>query len=142
LTGRPAVVPRWAPDGFQLAGVTVGGALPPVGSNPESRDVVAVAYRRGYDTFTVTTRVADPAGRPPVKGWQNPLVDGTYLPDRTDATPLVGGVLDGRTARVGIYPLVWPHLWAETDELVVTVAGDLTRSELVRVAQSLVPHAG
>jgi hypothetical protein len=30
-----------------------------------------------------------------------------------------------------------PHLWAQTDELVVTVGGDLSRAELVRVAESL-----
>jgi hypothetical protein len=141
LTGRAPAVPRWAPDGFRLAGVTVAGSLPAVGSNPESRDVVTLAYRRGYDTFAVTTQLADPAGGTALTGWRNPLVNGTYLPDRS-ATPLVGGLLDGRTAQVGIYPLVWPHLWAWTDDLVITVAGDLTRSELVRVAQSLAPHTG
>ncbi|HZG96010.1 MAG TPA: hypothetical protein VEZ46_14990 [Mycobacteriales bacterium] len=140
VTGRAPAVPRWAPDGFQLTGVTVAGSLPTTGSNPASRDVVTLAYRRGYDTFTVTTRLTAPATGPAGDGWRNPLVDGTYLPDRTDPTPLVGGLLDGRTAHVGIYPLVWPHLWVEAEDLVVTVAGDLTRGELVRVAESLTPH--
>lgn len=30
-----------------------------------------------------------------------------------------------------------PYLWAMTNRLVVTVSGDLTRAELLRVAESL-----
>jgi hypothetical protein len=34
-------------------------------------------------------------------------------------------------------PRATPHLWALTDDLVVTVGGDLSRAELLRVAGSL-----
>jgi hypothetical protein len=32
-----------------------------------------------------------------------------------------------------------PHLWAFHDGLLVTVSGDLTRSQLLRIAESLEP---
>lgn len=47
------------------------------------------------------------------------------------------GALSGVEANLLIVPLAIPHIWALTDELVVTVAGDLSREELVRVAESL-----
>lgn len=37
-------------------------------------------------------------------------------------------------------PLASPHVWALTEDLVVTVSGDLTRGELLEVAESLQPH--
>lgn len=36
-----------------------------------------------------------------------------------------------------IAPRTVPHVWALTDELVVTISGDLSRVELIRVAESL-----
>jgi hypothetical protein len=36
-----------------------------------------------------------------------------------------------------IDPLAIPHVWVKTDRLVVTVSGDLSREELIRVAESL-----
>jgi acetyl esterase/lipase len=50
---------------------------------------------------------------------------------------LHGGALDGVTAELEVDPRTTPHLWALTPELVVTVSGDLTRDELLAVAQSL-----
>jgi hypothetical protein len=45
--------------------------------------------------------------------------------------------LSGVEANLLIVPPAIPHIWALTDELVVTVAGDLDRAELLRVAESL-----
>jgi hypothetical protein len=44
---------------------------------------------------------------------------------------------EGRTGELLIDPLAVPHVWAMTDRLVVTVAGDLDRVELFRLADSL-----
>jgi hypothetical protein len=38
---------------------------------------------------------------------------------------------------VVIDPRTIPHLWAMTDRLVVTVSGDLSRAELIAVAEAL-----
>ena len=51
------------------------------------------------------------------------------------------GVLSGVEANVLVVPRNIPHLWAQTDDLVVTVGGDLSREELVRVAESLEPRS-
>jgi hypothetical protein len=34
-------------------------------------------------------------------------------------------------------PLNVPHLWAKTDDLVVTVSGGVSRGDLLRIAESL-----
>jgi hypothetical protein len=43
----------------------------------------------------------------------------------------------GLAAGSALLTLAPPHLWFVTDDLVVTVAGDATREELVRIAESL-----
>ena len=50
-----------------------------------------------------------------------------------------GGALDGVTAKLAIPPAGVPHLWAFHDGLMITVAGDLTRQQLLEVAGSLRP---
>ena len=47
------------------------------------------------------------------------------------------GALRGAQAGLVLDPRSLPHLWALTDRLVVTVSGDLSRSELLRLAGSL-----
>jgi hypothetical protein len=47
------------------------------------------------------------------------------------------GALAGRDGELVLDPLAEPHLWALTQDLVVTVSGDLTRDELLQVAESL-----
>ncbi len=47
------------------------------------------------------------------------------------------GALSGVELNLLIVPRNIPHVWALTDELVVTVSGDLSRDELVRVTESL-----
>jgi hypothetical protein len=55
---------------------------------------------------------------------------------------LHGGALDGVLAHLTIDPRAVPHLWATTDRFVVTVSGDLTRDQLIHVAESLEGGAG
>jgi hypothetical protein len=45
--------------------------------------------------------------------------------------------LNGAQAELLIVPRGIPHVWAKTRDLVVTVSGDLTRTELVRITNSL-----
>ena len=45
--------------------------------------------------------------------------------------------LAGARAELLLAPRATPHVWAVTPELVVTVNGDLTRAELLRVTETL-----
>jgi hypothetical protein len=52
-------------------------------------------------------------------------------------TTLSAGALAGTDAQFVISAHTVPHLWALGERLVVTVGGDLTRAQLVRIADSL-----
>ena len=47
------------------------------------------------------------------------------------------GALAGVEAKLLVVPRNTPHIWALSDKLVVTIAGDLSAAELVAVAESL-----
>jgi hypothetical protein len=88
---------------------------------------VSLGYRRGLDQVVVTTRLRGEGD------WRDPFsVAGVDEDERP-----VDGALGGSEARVVVGPRSLPHLWALTDRLVVTVAGDLTEPELVAAARSL-----
>ena len=138
VVGYPPLVPASVPDGYRLAEVAVARRAQQTGvegSNPLSRDVVSLSYRRGLDQFIVTTRLRHVAGYP--DEWSDPLATGEGFRDEPEKIALEGGDLSGLTAELLIVPRNIPHLWALTDHLVVTVSGDLSRSELVSVAESL-----
>ncbi|MEP7054797.1 MAG: hypothetical protein ABI912_06075 [Actinomycetota bacterium] len=153
--GYQPLVPLSMPAGFELARVATAPSLDPVDgqTNPAYADVVALVYRRGLDTVTVTTRRAAPAGAlgsvsapgvvpaplattAPLQ-LKDPLVQGTPLPDMSQPTTISTGALAGDVVNVGIYPVVWPHVWAQHGDLIITIAGDLNRRELLQVAGSL-----
>jgi hypothetical protein len=100
--------------------------------NPPSRDVVSIAYRRGLDELVVTTRRI---GRDRSL-WSDPVTVGdvSRAPERVTLTH---GPLAGVTVEVVLDPNSVPHLWGMTPTLVVTVAGDVDREQLVRIAESL-----
>jgi hypothetical protein len=134
VVGYAPLVPTWLPDGYGLADVTVARRGGPTGSeamNPQAPDVVSLLYRRGFDRIVLSTRVAVPGD------WSDPLATGEGFVDRPEEVRLERGALSGVEANLLIVPLAIPHIWALTDELVVTVAGDLDRDELLRVAESL-----
>jgi hypothetical protein len=134
VVGYAPLVPSWLPDGFDLADVTVarrGGATGVEAANPLAPNVVSLLFRRGFDRIVLSTREA-------VSGeWSDPLASGEGFVDRPERIRLERGALSGVEANLLIVPLAIPHIWAQTDELVVTVAGDLSRNELLRVAESL-----
>jgi hypothetical protein len=96
-------------------------------------DVVSLSYRHGLDQFIVTTR---PVGPDPSL-WGDPLASGEGYRDEPEQVTFHGGALAGETGHLLIDPLAIPHVWVKTDRLVVTVSGDLSREELIRVAESL-----
>jgi hypothetical protein len=135
IAGYHPLVPAWVPKGYRLTEVAVsrkGSPTGPEGSNPVTGGVVSLSYRRGLDQFLVTTRlVGDDRS-----AWGDPL-----------ATERGSGIdQSGSEWRVAPSTGEWsacnrsscgPHLWVITDDLVVTVSGDLIRTELVRVANWL-----
>jgi hypothetical protein len=134
LAGYVPLVPEWLPEGYELAEVAVAAQGGPTGveaGNPPARKVVSLSYRRGFDQLVVTTRLAGGGD------WSDPVATGEGYVDNPDAITIRRGALSGTPAELVLEPRGIPHMWAETDELVVTVAGGLGRDELVRVMESL-----
>jgi hypothetical protein len=134
VAGYRPLVPDRVPAGYELAEVAVARESAPTGKeggNPRSQGVVSLSYRRGLDQFLVTTRLRGNGT------WSDPLASGEGFVDHPDRVDLPAGALAGADAELVLSPRALPHLWALTDDLVVTVGGDLSRSELTRVAGSL-----
>jgi hypothetical protein len=133
IAGYQPLVPSRLPDGFRLATVAAANSTERTGpgqSNPPSSGVVALAYRRGLEQFVLTTRLRGDGH------WRDPFaVQG--VPLSGGPVRLARGALAGVTAALVVDPRSLPHLWAVTDHLVVTVAGDLSRDQLVAVAEAL-----
>ncbi len=134
IVGYAPLVPSRLPDGYELAEVAVATEAGPTGTeagNPPSRMVVSLGYRRGLDRFLVTTRLAG------VEQWSDPLATGEGFVDRPEAVHVASGALQGVEAKLVLTPRGIPHVWAVANGLVVTVAGDLSRNELIGIAASL-----
>lgn len=104
-----------------------------------SHDITQLLYRSGFLTMTVTCRreagmhdplLADPFASDPSQGG---------APNARETVVIHGGALDGVTAKLALPPAGVPHLWAFHDGLMITVAGDLAREQLLQVAGSLEP---
>ncbi len=150
VVGYAPVLPAPAtlPSGYRLAEVTVAateaGGIGNEGMSPPLRNVVSVAYRRGFDRIVVTTRsVTGPscASGPPtnVSCWADPVASGEGFFDQPQAYAVAGGALDGARAELVISPRGVPHVWTIDARLVVTVAGDADAVELRRLAASFGP---
>ncbi len=140
IVGYDPLLPADLPQGYVLAEVAVAKSSQPTGKegmNPPSRGVVSLAYRRGLDRIVISTRLAGDGA----SLWTDPLASGEGYVDEPLRMVLAGGALDGAGAEVLIDPLVTPHLWARGHEVILTVSGDASRAELIRVAQSLTPPA-
>jgi hypothetical protein len=136
FVGYDPLVPSWVPGGYDPAEATAsrkGSTTGSEASNPPVGDVVSLSYRRGLDQFIVTTR---PVGPDPSL-WGDPLASGEGYRDEPDHIIFQSGALAGETGNLLIDPLAIPHVWIKTDRLIVTVSGDLTRDEILRVTESL-----
>lgn len=125
VAGYAPLVPASLPGGYTLAQVAVARES----ADPASRMVVSLSYRRGIDQFLVTTRLRGDGT------WSDPLASPAGFVDHPEH--VTAGALQGELV---VSPHATPHFWALTDQLVVTVGGDLSRAELLRVAGSLQPR--
>lgn len=135
IVGYSPLVPARLPEGYALSEVAAARRPAPTGAegeNPPSRGVVSLSYRRGFDQVIVSSRLAAR------RDWSDPFAVEGVREDR-ERLRLSSGALEGAGAELVVGPRSIPHLWALTDELVVTVSGDLTRAELVEAAESLRP---
>jgi hypothetical protein len=137
LAGYRPLVPQALPGGLQLSQVSFAprAAATAGGTNPPSRNVVSLAYRRGFEHAIITTRLAGAApGR-----WRDPFQTPGGPAVAIQRVTLTGGALTGDHADVVVEPGSAPHLWAVGHGLVVTIAGDLSVAELIHTAESLQP---
>jgi len=127
VVGYQPLVPKQLPPGFTMAEVTVAPRSGPTGTeamNPPSRNVVSIAYRRGFDRIVVTTRSTSG------QQWEDPLASGEGVVDEPERFTVASGALTGARAELVVTPRGIPHVWTVDDRLVVTVGGDADRDEL------------
>ena len=139
-------MPASLPDGYRRSLTSIARSAGRTGNeaaNPRSRNVVTTAYRRGFELVVVTTRcrrTRNPCSRTgALPRWSDPIGagEGSFVEER----PLVlsDGALAGSRARLVIDAQATPHIWALTDNLVVTIAGPLSAGRLIAAAASLQP---
>jgi hypothetical protein len=151
------LVPEWVPEGYRLTAVASAGvsAVPSGSTEPWSRgegsaqvvgragrfvrgtldwtmpdQAVLVRFRRGFDSFVVQI---------------TPKAFGEEIRDEADGTgdaqdvTLSGGYLKGARARTWIAPYqgLGPRLLTYSIRSQVVIWGDLTRQELIDVANSM-----
>ncbi len=110
-----------------------------------NRDVTQLSYRSGLLQFLVTTRKQPPGGPPPADPFAaDPFVTTSARDDvmhtgQLETVQLTGGAWSGVTVHLVMPVLGVPHLWAWHDGTLITGAGDLTRNELLSVANALQP---
>ncbi len=161
-TSGMAAFPRWLPRGFTLSASTAKDddgwtEYRPAPGEPKElvrMTIVSLAFRRGYDQAFVSVRV-DPrlyssttrgAGEDEVRiDTSDPFVK-TIEPEvaalwaaHTTDVSLEKGAFAGATAHVVTEPDNWPHLWVCKGPYVACVAGDLTKDEMLGIAESLGP---
>jgi len=142
--GFSPFAPTWIPKGYALMGVTAAkngsylGATGPVHDGEVAAVTVVLTYRRGFDRFCVVSRWR----RHNLPGSDDPFNENSITRSISTTTTLTCGGLRGESARVVLGLSDWPHLYVTTgrgDRVSVSVAGDLTRDELVLIAGSLQP---
>ncbi len=133
-SGYDALVPSHVPDGFALAEVSVGNNNYFDGGNPPyMQNVVTLTYRRGLESFTLTTRTKTAKHE-----WTDPLEAAL----ETESTPasvdnlIDRGTFSGTTAHLISRPQ-GNHVWGLGQTLVYTVAGDLGPDEMLDVISSM-----
>ncbi|MGH8983706.1 MAG: hypothetical protein ACRDY6_07500, partial [Acidimicrobiia bacterium] len=131
IVGYDPLVPRWLPDGYELVEVAAAERGNNDLGDRWTRGVISLSYRRGFDQLVVTTRLA---GGDPSR-WSDPLDLG--LEEGREPLELSGGALAGSRGELVLGPRELPHLWTVGEGRLLTVAGHLSRDELLRVAESL-----
>ncbi len=95
--------------------------------------MVTLLYTRGFEWFTVSTRREDVAGDPE-SVWSDPIAgEGTL--QQYEPVVLEAGRFAATDAQRSLTAPFVPHLWGIGDGLVFTVAGNLSATDLVAVAE-------
>lgn len=130
-------VPEALPEGFILSLAAVKTPEPTIQRplTAHGSTVASLVYRRGFRSIVVTTRSFDGAV---LDAADDPFVRASTA-GGSDARRVVlrSGGLAGAHAGLSTPPLELPHLWVAQDGLLVTVAGDVTRRELLQIAGAL-----
>ena len=134
------LIPQWAPAGYRLTDVAGAGTGSTSISRP-SRDVVVkgvkgplqnqtvlVRFRRGFGSFTV--QISPKTLGETVSGKPDVTLSAGYL----EGQPAVFGDDASDGTQIGISA---PTLIVYSDRSEVIITGDLTRDELVKVAESM-----
>jgi hypothetical protein len=135
VVGYQPVLPTDIPAGYRIAQITVARQSQATGSeglDPPSRNVVSVAFRRGFDLIVVSTRSTG-VNR---SAWYDPMGTGEGVADQPQRFTVAQGALADAAAELVVTPGGTPHVWAINDHLVVTVSGDASRDELTRMIAS------
>ncbi len=99
---------------------------------------MVLTYRRGFDRFCIVSRWR--SDNPP--GSDDPFDENSVALTETTPVHITSGSLNGATASIVLGLPDWPHLFVSTgagNRVSVSVAGDLTKDELARIAGSLHP---
>jgi hypothetical protein len=132
------------PAGYRLSGITGAvngdylGRYSPIRAGDVSSLTVVLTYQRGFDRFCIVNRWR--SDNPP--GSDDPFDENSVALSESTPVDITAGSLLGARASVVLGLPDWPHLYATTGarrEVSVSVAGDLTRDELTRIANSLHP---
>jgi len=146
------VVPANVPEGYALSQVAVAprDGTWKWGTPPRGTEVVALLYRHGFASLTVTTRRARRARQYShgdafgldVGGAESHGFNMTGSRQGPVAVRLTSGAFAGVRAWTVTGPLVIPHLWAVKKGVLLTIAGAATADELVAMADSLSTYRG
>ncbi len=131
------LIPTLLPAGYHLAAVVCQAKKPwssNTGSQVSADRGLTLVYRRGFDTFVVATHALGDQVRTwgGADGIMSVGADGS-----SESITLTAGQLAGSTAQVSVTYEKPPMLIVNTGEREFLVDGDLTRSELLQVANSL-----
>jgi hypothetical protein len=159
-TSGMAAFPQWAPRGFRLSSATYrddGSATSyrPRPGAPERavmNKFVSLCFRRGYDQAFVSVHVDPRLHSSTIRGTgedkvrtdtSDPFVKNVdpevaaLWASHTEDVRLNVGWFAGATAHVVLEPETWPHLWVRKGPYIACVAGDLSKAQMVRMANSL-----
>ncbi len=139
VVGAVPLVPSHVPAGYELADVTAVAKSDV--TVPRREPCVSMVYRRGLSSFTVGLMLAG-GGAPGPDDWEG----GAFTAGNVrQSITLTGGALSG--SRADIFIGLWAQVaaiwvWGGDVPLNVVIRGDLTRDELVAVAESLQTYGG
>ncbi|MEO6626990.1 MAG: hypothetical protein ABIP03_00325 [Aquihabitans sp.] len=145
LLGRgQAATPAWLPTGYELTTITVRSEAPAgepstaEGTNPKDVAVLSLGFQRGPERLTITTRST---GTDAAK-WKDPFPAGPSptsgtKPGVSDAQRLGSGRFNGATVHTRADAWGRARMWGIDGDTVLTVSGDVTPAEALKVAGSL-----